>query len=101
MVAVTLNVAVSDNCDPTLAVELIAINSSEPATGKGDNTSPDWELTGPLTANLRAESSKSADRVYTLTVRCTDASGNSSTTTVPVSVSSAKEKQTGKKSKTK
>jgi hypothetical protein len=40
-----------------------------------------------LTVNLAAsKNSSGTDRVYTITVRCTDASGNSSTASVNVSV---------------
>ena len=55
---------------------------------KGDgNTAPDWEITGPLTVDLRAERAGGGDgRVYTITVECSDASGNKSWTTVEVKV---------------
>lgn len=87
MVPVTVTVGATDNCDPAPVCKIISISSSEPVTGAGDNTSPDWEVTGPLTANLRAENSKADfDRVYTLTIQCTDASGNSSSANVTVAV---------------
>lgn len=39
----------------------------------------DWEITGPLSANLRAERLLPGEgRFYTITVRCTDEAGNSS-----------------------
>ena len=54
---------------------------------KGDK-SPDWEITGDLTVNLRAEREKKGPgRTYTITVECADTSGNTSaskTTTVTV-----------------
>jgi len=87
MVEVTLTVSASDNCDRAPASRIIAIHSNEPVTDLRDDTSPDWSITGPLTANLRAENSKDAcDRIYTLTIECTDASGNRSTATVRVPV---------------
>ena len=47
----------------------------------------DWEITGPLSANLRAErNGVGAGRFYTITVRCTDAAGNSSTSVTTVFV---------------
>jgi len=80
MVPVTLTVAASDNCDSSFTCEIISVTSNEPVTGGNDTTSPDWEITGPLSLNLRAERSVSGiGRVYTITVRCTDAAGNSST----------------------
>lgn len=86
MVPVTVTAQVTDNCDPQPRVELIAICSNEPVTGPGDKTTPDWEITGPLTANLRAERAGKANRIYTLTIRATDAGGNSSTSQVSVTV---------------
>jgi hypothetical protein len=38
----------------------------------------DWAITGPLTVSLEAATRKHRDRTYTITVRCTDASGNAS-----------------------
>ena len=44
-----------------------------------DRDRVDWEITGPLSANLRAERDiGGAGRFYTITVRCTDEAGNSS-----------------------
>ena len=56
--------------------------------GQGDgDTAADWQITGPNTATVRAERSGSGSgRVYTLTVRCTDPSGNASTGTTTVAV---------------
>jgi hypothetical protein len=64
------------------------VTSSEPANGTGDgNTSSDWEITGPLTVDLRAErAGTGSGRIYTITVECRDASGNVSTGTVQVTV---------------
>jgi len=65
--------------------------AGEPVTGPGDNTTPDWTITGKLTVDLRAEySSKSTSRAYTINVNCTDASGNSSLQTVIVNVTKQK-----------
>jgi hypothetical protein len=85
MVPIELSVTTTDNCDDSVRAEIIGVNSSEPVTGPNDTTSPDWNITGPLTVQLRAERLFSGPgRVYTITVRCTDASGNSSTKAVPV-----------------
>jgi hypothetical protein len=89
MVLVTLNVSAFDNCDLAPFCQIISVSSNEPENGLGDgDMAPDWEITGNLTANLRAErSGKGSGRVYTITVRCTDYAGNSSegqtTVTVP------------------
>jgi len=88
MAPVVVVVDVSDACDADARCRIVSVLSNEPANGVGDrNTSPDWEITGDLTLNLRAErSGGGGGRVYTITVRCTDASGNASTTAVTVSV---------------
>ena len=74
MVPVTVSVSATDNCDPAPSSRIISITAA-------GATSQDWQITGPLTANLRAD-----ERVYTLTVRCTDTAGNSSTKEVAVVV---------------
>lgn len=79
-VPVTVSVSAHDTCDPNPVCTLIGITSSEPPTGGGSgNTSPDFAITGPLSAKLRAERDGTGPgRTYTLTVQCTDHSGNSS-----------------------
>jgi hypothetical protein len=88
MVPVTIGVSASDNCDPAPSCMIISVLSDEPENGKGDgNTSPDWEITGYLTVDLRAERSGSGNgRVYTIELECTDASNSSSVDTVEVYV---------------
>ena len=79
MVDVALTVVASDRCDPTPPVcTLFAIDSDEPQNGRGEgNTEVDTEITGPLSARVRAERSGGQDgRVYTLHVRCVDRAGN-------------------------
>jgi len=91
MVPVAVYVSVTDNCDHAPVCQIVSVSSDEPVTGPGDNTTPDWIITGKLTVDLRAEySSKNTSRAYTITVNCTDASGNSSLRTVIVSVTKAK-----------
>ena len=60
-----------------------------PPKGQGSgNTSPDPEITGPLSANLRAERlGPGQGHIYTPTVECGNASGNTATRTVDVFVS--------------
>ena len=88
MVPVTIAVSASDNCDPAPSCMISSVASNEPVNGTGDgNTSPDWEVTGDVTVDLRAERSGSGTgRVYTIEGECTDASGNSSADTVEVYV---------------
>jgi hypothetical protein len=89
MVPITLAVTVTDNCDAAVAnsCHIVSILSSEPVTAPGDQTAPDWETTGALTANLRAErSGAGVGRAYTVTIQCTDNAGNSATRAVKVAV---------------
>jgi hypothetical protein len=87
MVPITVSVEATDNCDSAPVSRILSITSDEPVVGPTDHTSPDWILGDGLTAEVRAEASKKGDgRVYTITVICTDASGNSSTAATTVSV---------------
>jgi hypothetical protein len=89
MIPVVLAVDATDNCDfADLVCQIESVASNEPVNGLGDgDTSPDWVITGDLTVNLRAErSGAGSGRIYTITVECTDLSGNSSTDTTEVSV---------------
>jgi hypothetical protein len=87
-VEVALTLSVSDECDPNPACHIISATNSEPGNGVGDgNTAPDIEVTGPLSAQLRAERSGGGPgRFYALTVECTDTSGNGATATATVTV---------------
>jgi hypothetical protein len=87
LVPVTLAVDVTDNCDSSVSCEIINVTSSEPVTGGADTTSPDWVVTGPLTLSLRAERLEAGPgRVYTVTVKCTDSSGNAATKSLTLTV---------------
>ena len=88
MVQVTVSAAVADNCDSNPMAKIVSIISNEPENGTGDGDTPsDWEITGDLTVNLRAERSGIGDgRLYTITVQCIDACGNSSIQDVIVTV---------------
>ncbi len=79
MIPVIINVITRDNCDPKPDSQIVKVSSNEPINGTGDsNTSPDWEITGKLTLNLRAERSGTGNgRIYTVTVQCKDTAGNS------------------------
>jgi hypothetical protein len=87
MVPVTVTVAASDQCS-TPTCQVTGVSSNEPINGPGDgNTNPDWQITSATTVNLRAErSGTGSGRVYTITVTCTDGSGNASKGTTAVTV---------------
>lgn len=79
MVPVTVSAMVSEDYDDEEpSCKITSVSSNEPENGLGDgDTAPDWEITGDLTLNLRAERAGNGDgRVYTLTVQCTDWAGD-------------------------
>ena len=79
MVPVTIAVNATDDHAPPVC-EIISVTSNEPADG-------DWEITGPLSLNLRADrSSQGNGRVYTITIQCEDDGGNVVTEEVTVTV---------------
>jgi hypothetical protein len=88
LVTIAPSLTVSDAGGGQVTVSGPLISSSEPETGPGDNTAPDWVLSGE-TLQLRAEHAQGGSgRVYTVTYTLTDQAGNSaqasSTVTVPV-----------------
>ena len=86
MKTVTVTTTSTDNCPGTTCkITAVAIKAGEFA---GDNIGPDWEITGDNTVNLRAEiPRKGIKRIYTITVTCTDAAGNTTTDETDVTVS--------------
>lgn len=88
MIPVKVSVSAIDICDAAPACRIVSVTSNEPENGLGDgDAAPDAEITGELTVKLRAErSAKGSGRSYTITILCTDASANSSTRTVVVTV---------------
>ena len=89
LVPVTVSVSDSDNCDPNPVCSIISVTSNEPDTGCGSGDKPnDIQNINGLTVQLRAErcGTGRTGRIYTITVQCTDASGNSSTKTTTVTV---------------
>ena len=86
MVPVTLDYSVTDAmAAPSCTV---AVGSNEPLNGTGDgDTASDWSVSSATDLMLRAERAGTGNgRIYTLTVRCSDASGNASTATTTVTV---------------
>jgi hypothetical protein len=88
MAPVAVAVSASDVSSPPVTCKITSVTSNEPLIGPGSgHTAPDWQITGDLSVNLRAERSGTGNgRVYTLAVQCTDASNNSSSARTTVSV---------------
>lgn len=86
MANVALSYASADGCPGSSCV--VAVTSNEPVNGLGDgDTAPDWEVLSPTLVRLRAErAGGGSGRVYTVTVTCTDAHGNSTSKSTTVRV---------------
>jgi hypothetical protein len=78
----------TDICDSAPVCYVYDVTSDEPINGTGDgNTEPDYEIVADNMVRLRAERAGPQDgRVYTIHVRCEDASGNSADGTIEVIV---------------
>ena len=76
MVPVAVDASVSENCVEAPMCKIISVSSNEPEKGLGSgDKAPDWEITGDLTVNLRAERSLAGSgREYTITMECTGCS---------------------------
>jgi subtilisin-like proprotein convertase family protein len=87
MVDVTVSYTSTDNSGASATCSL-SVTSTEPINGSGDgNTDPDWEVVDAHTVRLRAErAGNGTDRVYTITVTCVDAAGNSTSASTTVTV---------------
>jgi hypothetical protein len=87
LVAVTISVAATDHCDPAPVSRITSVASNEPLGPTSGGSGPEWVITGPLTLQLRADNnSDGTTRIYTITVACTDAAGNTSTGEAAVAV---------------
>ena len=85
MVPVTISVSVTGAT--TWTAQIVSVSSNQADDG---HTSPDWEITGPLTVNLRSEKNDGAgDRVYTVVVEVADEDGDHATASVNVEVTNA------------
>jgi hypothetical protein len=88
MVPVKVNVNVSDLVDRAPICRIISVTSNEPVNGTADgDTGPDWNISGDLGLNLRAErAGNGAGRVYSIRIECLDKAGNRSEGTANASV---------------
>lgn len=84
-VPVSIAVVVSDLVDPAPVCQISRV------AGQGNEIDHDavidWTITGNLTLNISANTRKRQDRTYTITVQCTDASGNSAKETTAIVIS--------------
>jgi probable HAF family extracellular repeat protein len=81
MVPVEISVDVTDNADPSPACTISSVLSD------GDSAADDAIVRGLLSLDLRAKrSGTTTDRVYTIGVACSDASGNRADASVTVAV---------------
>ena len=80
MVPASVAVSVADNCSASCRIVNV--------TGNDGASAADWQITGDLTLNLRAERSGGAKngRTYIVTLQCTDNAGMTSTKTATVTV---------------
>jgi len=88
MVVVTVHATLTDICDAAPTYRITSVTCDEPVNGPGDgNTEPDWQITSDHAVKLRAErSGREQGRVYTVTIEAVDASGNTSSAGVTVTV---------------
>ena len=81
MVTVTATIGVTDNADPSPVITLMSITTSDGKHPKRDDVQGAAIGTDDRTFSLRAERAEGgAERVYTITYRATDRSGNSTDT---------------------
>ena len=81
---VTVTVDATDDF-AIVSAKIISVTSNEHSNP--GQRGPDWEITGPLSVDLRAErSGRGNGRVYTITVECEDDGGNVTTGEVTVTV---------------
>ncbi|HEY3581721.1 MAG TPA: VCBS repeat-containing protein [Pyrinomonadaceae bacterium] len=82
---VTVDYSTTNTCGPVMCS--LSVTSNEPVSGSGDNTAPDWEIIDEHHVRLRAErASNGSGRVYTITITCSDGSGNPVSTSATVTV---------------
>jgi len=82
---IAIDYTAADNCPFTCT---LSVRSNEPVNGTGDgDTEPDWAVVDAHHLRLRAErAGTGSGRFYTITITCTDSSGNSTSKDVGVLV---------------
>lgn len=89
MVRVASGIVATDNLD-SLPMLDVSVTSSNPITGAGDTTSPDWIVErgadGAFDVWVRAERRPPGGRTYTITATSTDRCGNGTSTAHVVTV---------------
>jgi len=87
-VEIKANVTAYDIGDTSPEITLLSITSNEPDNGIGDgNTIYDFVIVNDFTFNLREErAGTGSGRIYTITYKATDASGNSALASATVTV---------------
>jgi hypothetical protein len=84
--AVTVNYSATDACGPGVTC-VLSVSSNQPQTGLGNSdVGPDWVIVDNYTVKLRREYFWTVPRIYTITLTCTDASGNQTVNTATVVV---------------
>ncbi|HKP01750.1 MAG TPA: choice-of-anchor Q domain-containing protein [Chthoniobacterales bacterium] len=80
MVPITISVSATDICDPNPQSRIISVTSNEAGEGQ-------YQITGNLTLNLMSDRNGGGNgRIYTISVEARDASGNTTTKSVVVTV---------------
>jgi hypothetical protein len=83
MIPIRVMLEAVDDLDPSPAVRITEVRSNEPHGG----FEPDWQITGPLSLNLKAERfGRKGGRTYTIVVECEDRDGNIALASVDVVV---------------
>ena len=87
-VEVKANVTAYDIGDPAPKITLVSVTSNETDNGIGDgNTVNDFVIMDNFTFNIRAErAGTGSGRIYTITYKATDVSGNYATASVTITV---------------
>jgi len=82
---IAVDYTAADNCPFTCT---LSVRSNEPVNSTGDgDTEPDWAVVDAHHVRLRAErAGTGSGRFYTITITCTDSSGNSTSKDVAVFV---------------
>lgn len=83
-----LDAVAADVCDTSPLVEIVSVVSNQPALGGGSGHTPVDVIfgTGAFCVRSERDGTRKDGRVYTVTVRATDASNNSTTQTIDIAV---------------